>query len=70
MLVIYAGMYLLISTLLSGAEAFAFVTGSTILLCAIVNLVIVLFENPIAGIISAVGYSFSSRSWYGWTPPS
>ena len=59
MLVIYGVMYLLSSTLFSGAEAFAFVTGSTILLCAIVNLVIVLFENPVAGIISAVGYPFA-----------
>lgn len=59
MLVIYGVMYLLSITLLSGAEAFAFVTGSTILLCGAVNLIVILFENPIAGVISAVGYPFA-----------
>ena len=58
-LVIYGVMYLLSTTVLAEAVEFAFVTGSTILLCLAVNLIVVLFENPIAGLISAVGYPFA-----------
>ena len=59
MVVIYAVVYLFSITLLRDAEAFVFVAGSTILLCGAVNLVIILFENPTAGLISAAAYPFA-----------
>lgn len=58
-LVIYAVMYLLSGTLLAGITNFAFVLGTTILLCVITSLGIVAIENRIAGIISAAGYPFA-----------
>ena len=58
-LIIYGVMYVLSGTLLAGITNFAFVLATTILLCVITSLGIILIENRIAGIISAVGYPFA-----------
>ncbi|MBR4409835.1 MAG: hypothetical protein IKT31_00805 [Firmicutes bacterium] len=58
-LIIYGVMYVLSGTLLAGITNFAFVLATTILLCVTTSIMIVLIENCIAGIISAVGYPFA-----------